>query len=461
VQPGAFALPETRTMKGDGAMSKMRSLISTLFGLLALVALAVVLSWLVGPRGVRPAQQASPLQTPQPVNTPTPTMYVEPTDPSGDWPTPPPVPTPLPTPVVTPIPVAEPPFIPGLEDVAPQPFHVILREGNKVRIVNSDGSDARLLIDTEDEAGLYLGHYPVQGIEGPPLRWGSVSPDGIKLALVVTDLWEAEYKGQPFEWNIYILDMETSEFRFLVNGREPVWSPDGTRVAYVWSGALWVADVESGEGKELFPAKEDYWVRDVSWSPDGRRIAFVHEVAPHGDMPEILVINADGGKDLVPLKVPELWAPAGLAWMPDGRRILFTFATKEPTGQWFYNLWMIDTASDNLVQLTTDTIIASFAVSPLAAEWIVFAGEFPYEKEPVPPEKAPGPPPDLWLVSMKANEVLRLTCDLPGGRQAPRWSPDGTQIVFRQEGEGIWILNLANGRLRKVYPASADFSVTR
>ncbi|MEE8389592.1 MAG: hypothetical protein V3S14_02195, partial [Anaerolineae bacterium] len=60
-------------------MSKVRSLISTLLGLLALVTLAVGLAWLLGPQGPRPArQQVLPTATVErltgvsPIPTPTP-----------------------------------------------------------------------------------------------------------------------------------------------------------------------------------------------------------------------------------------------------------------------------------------------------------------------------------------------------------------------------------------------------
>ena len=412
-------------------------------------------------RGV--AQFPSPLQTPTPVTiepTPVDQSTPTPTAPSEDWPTltpyptemVPPVPTPLPTPVVTPIPVAEPPFIPGLEDAVPQPFHIILREGNTVWMVNSDGSDKRFLIDTEDRAGLYLGHYPVQGIEGPPLRWGSVSPDGTRVALVVTDLWKPEYKGQPFGWNIYILDIETGEFRFLVEGREPVWSPDGTRLAYVRGGGLWVVDVKFGEGKELFSVEEGYWVIDVTWSPDGQRIAFLHQEASPGGIPEMLVAKADGNEELVQLIPSTVWPFGGAAWSYEGKRIFYVYAAKEPTALHFYDLWMIDTEKRTTVQLTTHTIVLSFRLHPKDRSYIVFAGTRPYEQS----ESSY----NLWLISSDGTELHRLTSD-PIDDLDPHWSPDGTEIVFRRSNEGIWVLNLIDGRLRQIYVGPADFEVTR
>jgi Tol biopolymer transport system component len=356
--------------------------------------------------------------------------------------------------VVTPIPVAKPPFIPGLEDVVPQPFRIILREGNAVWTIDSNGNDRRLLLDTENRANLYLGHHLMQGVEGPRIRWGSVSPDGTTLALVVTDLQEVEYKGQPFSWQIYLFDIQTDGFHFLVEGREPVWSPEGAHIAYIGSNSgLWVVDVESGEVKELFAVKEGYWVSNLAWSPDSRRIAFIHEVAPHGDMPGILVINTDGSGEPVLLTPQALWSPSGTAWTSDGRRILLTFATDEPTGQWFHNLWVSDTESDDLTQLTTDTDVASFALHPLSGDWIVLAGKLPYENESSQPY-------DLWLASMEGNRVLRLTHD-PLSSGEPQWSPDGTQVVFRRENEGIWILNLTDGSLKQIYSGLADFVITR
>lgn len=121
-------------------MNKMRNVISTLLGLLAMTALAVGLSWLFGPQGPRPGRQVLPtqqvmsIQQVSPLRTPTPRMYVEPTAPSEDWPTLTPPPTrvmptpgptvvkptitpapPFPTPAFLPTPVGEPPV--GLQTI--------------------------------------------------------------------------------------------------------------------------------------------------------------------------------------------------------------------------------------------------------------------------------------------------------------------------------------------------------
>ena len=393
---------------------------------------------------------------PPPAPTPTgPTPFVTPWPTSTPFPTkepPPPVPTPQPTPVVTPFPVATPPFIPGLEDVAPQPFHIIIREGNRVSIMNDDGTDERLLIDTEEKAGLYLGHYPLQGIEGPPLRWGSVSPDGARLALAVTDVWKLEHATQFFDWQIYLFDTQTEELRFLVEGREPVWSPDGSRIAYIRNSGLYVVDPASNEATELFAASEGFWVREVAWSPDGQRIAFVHEMAGAGASPELWVAHANGSGERVRLDVPDLWLPEGVAWTPDGESILFINAEIDSaTAQVLHDLLKLNLGSGDLDRMTTDTVVASFALRPQDGAWIALASTHPYEKE--------GSRNDLWMLGADKARLYRITRNEVSDRE-PQWSPDESQIIFRRIDEGIWVLDLVDGNLKQVHAEAVDFAVT-
>ena len=87
-----------------------------------------------------------------------------------------------------------------------------------------------------------------------------------------------------------------------------------------------------------------------------------------------------------------------------------------------------------------------FALSPLTDGWVAFIGLPTYEG-------APGLPYDLWLLDTKSGRLLRLGKNANrDGIYDPRWSPDGTQIVFQMFGQGIWTLGLADGNLRQVYP---------
>ena len=170
-------------------MKRILNFVKGALGLAALVTFALVLVWLFGPLSQRVpvGQQEHPVGTatataslppatvtPEPYplpsvplpDTPTPGPYppprtpmpvpFEPTLTPRPTPTEPPVPTPLPTPVITPIPLASPPFIPGIEDKPTEPYEIVLRKGNVVWIMNNDGSDKRMLVDTESRASLFL-----------------------------------------------------------------------------------------------------------------------------------------------------------------------------------------------------------------------------------------------------------------------------------------------------------------
>jgi dipeptidyl aminopeptidase/acylaminoacyl peptidase len=386
-----------------------------------------------------------------PPRTPTPVLF-EPTLTPRPIPTEPPVPTPLPTPVITPIPLASPPFIPGIEDKLIEPYKIVLRKDNVVWIMNNDGSDKRMLIDTESRASLFLGCSPhVERI----IRWGRPSPDGKKLALVLCDVWKREYPWQPMHFSIHILEIDTGEFDFLVEGVEPVWSPDGQWIAYQGpDSGLWVVDVTTGEAEEVFSVEKGcYEATDFAWSPDGKRIAFLKRETGLGGIPEMLAVNADGSGEAAQLIPRTGWSFGGLRWSPD-RKIYYSSGAGEYTGPEIAgNLWAMDADGSHQIQLTKDISILSADLSP-DGDWVAFSGTRHYEE--------PGYPYDLWLISSNGGGLQRLTKDPISDDHHPRWSPDGTQIVFERGDEnGIWTINLSDGSLKRVYPDNVDFAIVR
>ena len=112
----------------------------------------------------------------------------------------------------------------------------------------------------------------------------------------------------------------------------------------------------------------------------------------------------------------------------------------------------MDLNTGDLKYLTEDFTISSFAPRPGDGDWIVFAGIRPYEQDRAPY--------NLWLVSGNGDKLYRLT-DGSVDDWGPRWSPDGSQIVFRRESEGIQVLNLIDGSLRQVYVDPVDFEVAK
>src|SRR4051794_11603402 len=97
---------------------------------------------------------------------------------------------------------------------------------------------------------------------------------------------------------------------------QPAWSPDGTKVALVHAGGIWVMNPDGRHARLLTGTYTNE--SDPAWSPDGTRIAFVDATSAN---PDIYVMSASG-KGRTPLTQTAL-IEHGLSWSPDGSRIAF------------------------------------------------------------------------------------------------------------------------------------------
>ncbi|MEQ1854154.1 MAG: hypothetical protein ABMA01_21495, partial [Chthoniobacteraceae bacterium] len=97
--------------------------------------------------------------------------------------------------------------------------------------------------------------------------------------------------------------------------QEPALSPDGSKLAFAWSGDIWTVPVKGGVAQRLtqHAARES----SPSFSPDGRRIAFISE---RDGSRQVYVMLAGGGE---PRRMT--WHTEGYhikEWMPDGGSLL-------------------------------------------------------------------------------------------------------------------------------------------
>ena len=105
----------------------------------------------------------------------------------------------------------------------------------------------------------------------------------------------------------------------------PQISPAGDQVVYTrqwvnkladkWDSALWI--VTAGGARNRFLVEGS----DARWSPDGTRIAYLAEGKPKGTQIFVRWMDAEGAVSQV-TRVSE--APSSLRWSPDGTQIAFS-----------------------------------------------------------------------------------------------------------------------------------------
>jgi Tol biopolymer transport system component len=161
------------------------------------------------------------------------------------------------------------------------------RDGNfELYLSNADGSNPVNLTNTKDVDELYP----------------KPSPDGTKICFLAD-----EGKGADKVRNVYYMNADGSgRVKVAANGREPCWSPDGTKIAYMKgefekftysdyaTKGLFIYDLKTGKTREHVNDKLMH-LYTLNWSADGKWfVATVH--AGMGFRHSILAIEADGQK---------------------------------------------------------------------------------------------------------------------------------------------------------------------
>jgi Tol biopolymer transport system component len=228
---------------------------------------------------------------------------------------------------------------------------------------------------------------------------------------------------------------------------DPVWSPDGSRIAFVSSRgdqprSIYTIDAEGPESSlqrvtdpgssQIYPA----------WSPDGLRILFTSYEYENADLGRINVDgNPDSQVELTDVKYVEEegdedldGANWGGCWSPDGLRMAFT-SNRDAN-------WNIYTASTERrtdprthVQIT-DHPAGDWdpAYSP-DGEWIAFVSDRDGNS-------------DIFIIASDGDPAtLRRITTSPHRDADPAWSPDGEWIAYTSYpgGRGAIHVVAANG----------------
>jgi Tol biopolymer transport system component len=199
-----------------------------------------------------------------------------------------------------------------------------------------------------------------------------VSPDGLKIAFVAMD------GDQTNPRSIYVAHFDgvtITNPRFIWRGMDPVWSPDGSKLAFTYkdnpsyslsNGSIHVIDPDGSHQVILtLPSEGLGDNRRPSWSPDGSRIAF-YSGFPDAHKNDLFIMNSNGSNvvKLTESSSDDSSWPDNPSWSPDGHKIAFLEYSKE-NGNITSSIYMID------VDGTNKTLI--FDCSPNICQYLSWA----------------------------------------------------------------------------------------
>lgn len=217
------------------------------------------------------------------------------------------------------------------------------------------------------------------------------------------------------------------------NALTPFCAPDGTAVAFMRRVAdkvqLFAVNADGTEERQLTTEGENF---DASWSPDSTQLAFVGR---HNGSQEIYTMQRDGSIQ-TPITANTI-EEFDLAWSPMTDQIAFYGRKQtESVGA----LYLLDRQTRALTNLT-----AGMHLAGNKPDWSPDGSRLVFSAFPDNENDA-----ELYTVDPDAADLRKLTDNNPtdfanlANEYEPRWSPDGTQIAFYADYDGVFQVYLMN-----------------
>ena len=224
--------------------------------------------------------------------------------------------------------------------------------------------------------------------------------------------------------------------------RFPVWSPDGTKIAFgrttfVVKSQIYVMNADGTNPTRITVNSAND--SQPSWSPDGTKIAFVSDRDGNG---EIYVMNADGSNQTRLTNNADFdFDPA---WSPDGSKIAFTNTHDG------LEIYVMGANGSNPTRLTNNTSADS------QPSWSPDGTKIAFTTQRAGL-------PLVFVMNADGSNQVNITQSTTLDSADPEWSPDGTTIAFtsynrvgQTNADEIFLMNADGSNIRRITTTTFD-----
>ncbi len=263
------------------------------------------------------------------------------------------------------------------------------------------------------------------------------SPDGSKVAFV----WGGENNDNK---DVYVMDAKGGGLlRLTTNAAEdtsPAWSPDGNSILFLRSSktetAIFVSPAANGVHRKIadvYPARLDAAgiesnVHPVAWSPDGRYLALGDRGSANEPFSVYLIALEDGSRRKLTLPPERIVGDTNPAFSPDGAEVSFIRAP----GSGVSDIWVTGARGGAPRRLTFDNRDILSQTWTRDGRYIVFSSNR-------------GGAYNLWRVPAAGGAPERIPGIGPGASD-PSFSRDGRRMAYSQFflDTNVWRIDLRN-----------------